>query len=209
MRRLSALIVGLALALGGVAHAWAITCDGTSCGGAGGPLGQPYAYEIVIGAGEQLNDFLVGTDDFLIQNVNSILPDTTPIPGWGGGWSGGNEQAYKNVATPHGLVSPGWDGFTTGLVFWSGPILGPGTYWFSFDSSALPQDVGWQMTPQFGAPPPGPGAVIFELWTQPVGVTGVGGAGPVHGPSVPEPSTYILLAGGMVGLALVRRKTKK
>ena len=71
----------------------------------------------------------------------------------------------------------------------------PTVYGFGYDNDTDPMDVTWVFDPGIPLTPTG------SDWSKAVGL----GQGPVHGPS-PEPATLSLLAVGIGGLMLRRRR---
>jgi len=173
----------VAIGLTGYAQAATVICNGAESGGSGPRL---YYYEVTLGPGESMTAFDVGTCDPSIMNYwNWVQPaGWAPVP-----FSG--SELHIDLKTPHGLISPGPIGNCNTAVMWTGPALGPGTWFFGYDNENRSHDVGWSVNPM--ANPNG------ENWSAPVGM----GAGPVHGP-VPEPAMLALVVLG--ALSFVRRR---
>lgn len=173
-------LLALGLAIPTLAQGGAtVLCQGNICGGGGI---RNYQYDVTGTGGLLLHQFHVGTCDPNIADYSNILG---PV-----GWTFGIFsilEDHRDGFTPHGGISAP-TGKCNWSAVWTEPDNGPGVQnaLFGFDNPNLPHDVGWFIN----------SSQVVENWAAPVGM----GAGPVHGPTVPEPGSLLALGSGLLAL---------
>lgn len=191
----------VAAALAGSASAvmttWNVECVGTESAGDGGPNGRQYCYKITLGDGFYMDQLLVGTWDTDPNNY-TLWEAVDSLGNSLGGWTWGLDtlsQEGWTGHTPHEQFSPGPNTTTPAVMYWtSGSEITDGIFYFGVDNPHSPWDTGFHLEDSLALG-------LDEMWTERVS----NGAGPVHGPMVPEPATLTLLALGTL-TALRRRR---
>jgi hypothetical protein len=180
-------LLALAIAVPATAFAGAtVLCQGNVCGGGGI---SNYQYDVTGTDGLMLHQFHVGTCDPNIANYTNIVGPA--------GWTFNIFEIIEehDGFTPHGGLSQP-SGECQLCVVWTEGENGPGLQnaVFGFDNPNLPHDVGWFINDN----------VVAESWAAAVGM----GAGPVHGPTVPEPASILVFSTGLMSLTgfALRRK---
>jgi hypothetical protein len=202
------MVAAVALAFASSAMAYEVYCwypvPGSELPHESGFVTTSYVqYKVIVGVGENLQDFYVGygvTPDTYFVSTTPYATGLTPV-----GWSGSQYWSTEDYDgfTDDGSVSPTHYQVAQSLHY-SGTALTAGTYYFGYTiepgSYAL-ADVGWRYT---GVMDNNDVINVPENWTQPLS----GGLGPVHAP-VPEPGTMALVGIGAGVMALRRRLQKK
>ena len=206
-RILMAVAVAMVLCTAGSATAGiTVVCNGSACGGTGP---RDYWYEVT--TDQQYDSFALNiiTGDGTVANYSNTTAATLVEGVWEAmdsadylcnlfGFFGGTPPIHTPV-TAHGGGPVAPNGSCTRAIFWTvnGP-LSAGTYGFGYNNDTDPMDVGWLFESLTDGDP---NLGIYADWSKVVGM----GKGPVHGPS-PEPATLSLLAVGIGGLMLRRRR---
>lgn len=219
MKRIIAVLLAVSIACS--AHAYLVSCDGVltpGCAdGAGFPDGggavpapglgpNTYGYWVTLSVTDPLplmNEFTVGWYYAPAANFRAYdLASGTPL-----GWTVSVTPVPENANTtfaPDGIPVPATS-LTPATLSWTsagGAPVGPGNYWFGYDSYEGAVETGWQINLL------GFGTLATENWSTPIGgPAGLdipGGDGPVHVP-IPEPTTVALVLVGAGALILRRR----
>ncbi|MEN6357059.1 MAG: PEP-CTERM sorting domain-containing protein [Armatimonadota bacterium] len=188
MKRVLLSIVMLVLIVAAVpafSFSASVLCQGNICGGIGV---RDYQYEVTVTDG-LIYQLHVGTCDPNLQDYFNIL-----MPA---GWSFNIYSIIEDHAdtfTPHGQISTPTGSCQWCAVWTDTTGQGVANAVFGFDNPNSPHDVGWFIN----------SSAAVENWSMPVGL----GDGPVHGPTVPEPSGLLALLSGLGVLsgAVVRMK---
>jgi len=164
---------------------------GTNADEWGGPMHWRYCYEVVLDPGESITAFQVA-GAVALDYCHAIDSGGNSLQGWDATF---DFEIREPVNLPHhtplGNIAPPPEGdYET--IYWSGPALQGGTYYFGINS-------GWQPIMDAGFSLYGPYVEQHADWSEPVGM----GLGPVWGPVMPEPATLLLLGFGAV---MLRRK---
>ena len=174
------MVVFLLFALAAPATAGvSVVCNGWCCGGSGIRL---YQYDVVYTGGATFTDFAVGFPIWFSDDA--VLNWLEPV-GWSHEIVSGAVYNRSSYA-PHGQISPGPDDCSPYYIRWWGPAISSGSFGHNFcPLSGGMCDSGWSV------------GASSEDWSAPVGM----GAGPVHAPTIPEPSSLLALGSGLIGLA--------
>ena len=192
MRRVCLMFV-LLLCLGLSLGAWAsVVCDGSACG-CDVAASRDYLYNVDEGT-TSFTAFILGTCDGNEADYSNWVMPT--------GWTAEFQPASApdSAYTPKGSIAGASSGTCPWIILW---MAGSDEYavtsgTFGFDNSNAPHDVSWAVT--------GAGFVPIEGvdGTKAVGM----GAGPVHAPAVPEPTTVFAMASGLIGLVGLKIRSR-